>query len=54
LPKSPDITEFSDVRLIDDPLWATPVGTDHYASMAVWFTDPGLINSVNFAVVPAS
>ena len=49
-----DLGDTSYVARIDDPLAATPVGTDHYANMAVWFTDPGLINSVSFAVVPAS
>jgi hypothetical protein len=42
------------VARIDGPLAATPVGTDRYANLAVWFTEPGLINSVSFAVVPAT
>jgi hypothetical protein len=49
-----DLGDTSYVARIDDPLAVTPVGTDRYGSMAVWFTDPGLINAVTFAVVPAS
>jgi len=48
-----DLGDTSYVARIEDPLAATPAGTDRYANMAVWFTDPSLINSVSFAVVPA-
>ncbi|WP_027344239.1 hypothetical protein [Hamadaea tsunoensis] len=44
------------VAQIDDPLAATPTGTDQYSGLAVWFPGeaPGGINTVGFAVAPAS
>ncbi|MCP2323675.1 hypothetical protein HDA40_002182 [Hamadaea flava] len=51
-----DYGDTSYVAQIDDPLAATPTGTDQYSGLALWFPSEadGGINSVGFAVAPAS
>lgn len=49
-----DSGDTSYVSRLDDPVAATPPGTDRYTSIATWFSDyPYEINSVTFAVQPA-
>lgn len=47
-----NIGDTSYVARIDNPLFVAEPGTDWRAGLAVWFPEPGLINSVSFAVVP--